>query len=305
MVRVRSFDWRDVPSLYTYRSQALFLDSALLLTRGRLQLLGAMLSAVAPNSGLFTAVAEHESQPHPRLIGQVLIRNNCPAAHLSFLSPDSLVRDEFFSPLLTFLTYQVVGYDALCLLAEAEPGSQIAQALHDRGFSSYGTQRVWRLPSQLPSHNSEGQNWRMVRPEDRDAIQRLYRRIAPPLLQKVSGALLMNNRGLVLRDGDQALGYVSLRYGLMGVVVQPILRPELSAITVENMFAALNTLPFLRTRPLYMIVTANQEWLESFLLDVGAQAAETQTLLVKNLTAPPLRVSERYKAIKTPGLFAL
>jgi len=305
VIHVRSFDWRDVPSLHTYRHQTLFLDSALVLTRGRLQVLGAMLSAVALNRGLFTAVAEHESQPHLRLIGQVLVRNNDPAAHLTFLSPDSLVRDEFLSPLVTFLAYQVAGHNALCLLAEAEPGSQIAQALYDSGFSPYGTQRVWRLPSQLPSHNSEGQNWRMVRPEDRDAIQRLYRRIAPPLLQKVSGTFLVNNSGLVLRDGDQALGYVSLRYGLMGVVVQPILQPEVSAFTVENVFAALNAMPFLRTRPLYMLVTANQEWLEPFLLDLGAEAAETQTLLVKNLTTPPLRVPERYKAVKTPGLLAL
>ncbi len=305
MIRVRSFDWRDLSSLRTYRNQTLFVDSALLLTRGRLQVLGAMLSAVAPGSGLFTAVAEHESQPYLRLIGQVLVRNNDPAAHLTFLSPESLVRDEFLSPLLTFLASQVAGHNALCLLAEAESGSQLAQALHDSGFSPYGTQRVWRLPSVLPLHNPDGQNWRMARPEDRDAIQRLYRRIAPPLLQKVSGTLSVNNGGLVLRDGDQALGYVSLRYGLMGVVVQPILQPEVSAITVENIFAALNAMPFLRTRPLYMIVTADQEWLETFLLDVGAEAAETQTLFVKNLTTPPLRMPEHYKMIKTPGLFAL
>ncbi|GAB4523060.1 MAG: hypothetical protein Fur0018_05570 [Anaerolineales bacterium] len=305
MIRVRPFSWRDIPALHAFRNQTLFMDHALLLTRGSFQVLGAMLSTVAPHGKLFTAVAEHETHPRLSLIGQVMVRSNAPSAHLTFLSPRRLIRSEFVEPLMAFLAPQVAAKHATRILAEANPGSDEAHILRRCGFVPYGVQRIWRLPAALPPYNPEGAAWRMAQPGDNDAIQRLYRRMAPPLVQQVSAVLPDITSGLVLRSDERVLGYVGLRYGLSGVVAQPLLQPELSAMTVENLFAALGSMPFLRDRPLYTCVTADQEWIETLLLDIGAQAGETYSLLVKPLTTPPLRSMAHHKTVKTPGLLAL
>ncbi len=58
---VRQFDWRDLPTLHRYRRESVFLDSALLLTRGSQLLTGALFSYLAPSLGIFTCVSNGEN----------------------------------------------------------------------------------------------------------------------------------------------------------------------------------------------------------------------------------------------------
>ena len=55
---VRPFDWRDLGYLHHIRSQSVYLDSALLLTRGSHLVPGALFSYLAPGLGIFTAVSD-------------------------------------------------------------------------------------------------------------------------------------------------------------------------------------------------------------------------------------------------------
>ena len=54
---VRAFDWRDLPALLRYRNQSVYLDSALVLTRGPMLVSGALLSYLAPAIGIMTIVS--------------------------------------------------------------------------------------------------------------------------------------------------------------------------------------------------------------------------------------------------------
>ncbi len=304
---VRPFDWRDLPYLHALRSQTLFLDSALVLTRGPMQVVGAMLSSVLPGLGVFTAVAQHEKHPRLRLIGQAIHRSDAPVARLTFLTPQRLVRTSWFAPVLTHLARRAAAHNALRLLAELERDAAALDVFRECGFQPYGRQRIWRLPSGGLPLSSQGGRWRMARPEDAAGVQRLYRRIAPALMQQVLPQLPHLSSGLVFVRRGAVLGYVSLRYGLAGVLVQPFLQPEMSASTVENAFALLFTLPFVRGRPLYVGVRADQQWLDSLLLDMGAQPGPEQILLVKHLTVQPLRSRDTgsLSIARSAGLLAL
>ena len=69
-MNVRPFDWRDIPALSRKQDECVFLDSALLLTRGPLLLAGALLSYLSPATGIFTNVVEDEKKTP--LIGQII-----------------------------------------------------------------------------------------------------------------------------------------------------------------------------------------------------------------------------------------
>ncbi|RMF43543.1 MAG: hypothetical protein D6755_10225 [Anaerolineae bacterium] len=303
----RPFDWRDLPYLHALRSKTLFLDKGLVLTRGSLQVVGAMLSSVLPGVGIFTAVAQHEKHPRLRLIGQVMHHSERDAASLTFLTPARLARPEWLIPLLRLLAQQAAAHHALRLLAEIETDSSVLPSLMECGFQAYGEQRIWKLPKTGVPGNHSGGRWRMAHAADLPGIQRLYKRITPAATLRIFPALPSVPSGLVFARGDAILGYVALRYGLAGVVAQPLLQPEMSAPTVENALAMLAEISLSRGRPLYVCVRTDQQWLDSLLLDLGASVGPLQTLLIKPLTTSPLKARDTgaLSLARRSGLLAL
>src|SRR5512136_1197791 len=100
---VRQFDWRDLPTLHRYRQESIFLDSALLLTRGSQQMTGALFSYLAPSLGIFTCVSNGESTPEQRMIGQFIHPAGSPFSHLTFLAPLSALACASVSPLVEYM----------------------------------------------------------------------------------------------------------------------------------------------------------------------------------------------------------
>ncbi len=288
----RPFDWRDLPYLRAFREQTLFLDSALVLTRGSLQVMGAMLSTVLPGVGIFTAVVQDERHSRVRLIGQIVHHKALPVARFAFLSPERFVREAYFAPLLTYLARQAAAGNAQRLLAELEKGHPAHQPLRKSGFVPYGTQRVWRLSAETLVPAAADSSWRMARQGDAAGVQKLYARIASPAMQQVFPLLPHADTGLVYARSDGIRGYASLQYGLRGVFVRPFLHPDLETSVFRSMLGALASLSFLRGRPLYVCVTADQRWLETSLETLGAEPSAEHTLLVKYLTTPPLRQTD-------------
>ncbi len=296
----RAFEWRDLSYLHAFRAQTLFLDSALVLTRGPLQVLGTMLSAVFPSAGLFTAVAQDERHPRARLIGQLARLKGLPAARLTFLSPERFAREAYFIPLLTLLARQAAAGNALRLLAEVESDHAALSLLRKGGFLPYGKQRIWRFSPDSIAVAEKDALWRIANRQDAFAVQQLYARLAPPAVQGVLSRLPDAETGLVYARDGEVLGYASLQYGLRGVFVRPLLQPDLDTAVFRSMLGTLASLSFLRSRPLYLAVTAEQGWLETSLEDLGAQPGSEQTLLFKSLTASSVR--QTGPLLHSPGL---
>ncbi len=84
---VRPFDWRDFPALHRYRRQSVFLDSALVLTRGPLMVPGALFSYLAPSMGVFTCVLNGDEGGGSPVFGQFIHLLGSSFSHLTFLAP--------------------------------------------------------------------------------------------------------------------------------------------------------------------------------------------------------------------------
>jgi hypothetical protein len=92
--------------------------------------------------------------------------------------------------------------------------------------------------------------------------------------------LSKNARGLIC-DGDVKC-YVSLASGAQGIVLTPLIHPEVIDVDVK-LASLLNCIPDRRRRPVYLCVRSYQAWLEPALEDLGAQAAPRQAVMVKHL----------------------
>ena len=100
---VRPFDWRDLASLHHYRNQTVFLDSALVLTRGPLLVPGALFSFLVPGLGIFTAVGKTNEADQVTVIGQIIHLPGTPFAHMTFVTPEEYLHIPVLQELLEYL----------------------------------------------------------------------------------------------------------------------------------------------------------------------------------------------------------
>lgn len=278
---IRSFDWRDLPRLHTYRNETLYLHTALLLTRGPLQTLGAVLSSVVPTIGIYTAVSEDPEQPEAPLIGQVIHETGEPFAHLTFLAPESQLGPRSLPPLIEHLAVLAAGHGALRILAEVDEHTPALDGLRRATFAVYTRQRTWRL-AEKPGGEAASP-WRAASSQDLFGIRLLYSSLVPGMVQQVEPVSLGQPRGLVYHRGGELRAYVELQYGLRGIWARPYIHPDVEEATPE-LVALLQRLPARYNRPVYLCVSAYQSWLESVLEDLGAQPGARQVLMVKHLT---------------------
>lgn len=292
---VRYFDWRDLPDLHRCRSDTLFLDSALLYTRGTLQVFDALLASVFPHVGIHTAVVTQKGMPS--LFGQLIHDYTNPVARLSFIAPCSLLPDTRLPALLDFLVQQAGTSGALRVLAEVDERTSGFEGLRSNGFAVYTRQQVWLLP-EIAESKQAMQHWRVANARDVFAIRTLYHNLVPALVQQVEWLSLNAPRGLVFYQKDELLAYVALKYGIYGIWAQPYLHPNVDVAAI-NLLSLLQNLPSRHNRPVYVCVSAYQSWLDAVLEDFGALAGPRQALmarhlaiqqrLARNLTLPELQ----------------
>lgn len=285
---VRPLDWRDLTTLHHYRDQSVFLDSALVLTRGPLLVPGALLSFLAPGMGIFTAVSLAENRHDPNLVGQIIHVLGSSFAHLTFVTPGDALDSPALLPLIEYLIAAAGQRGAFRLLADVDERMTIFEVLRRSSFAIYSRQRIWQLTQRIPERPSADRNqrrWRAAFRRDALAIQTLYNNLAPGLVQQIEPFVAdQRPRGMVYRQGDDLLAYVELRYGGRGVWVQPYVHPDVQ--DASELFAdLLHGLTARGSRPVYICVRSYQSWLEPFIEELGAEAGPRQAVMVKHLTS--------------------
>lgn len=280
-MNLRAFDWRDLPTLHRYRRQSVFLDSALLLTRGPWLLRGAMVSSVSPAMGIITSVYERNNGNDEILFGQSMHWAGSQFAHLTFLTPADTLDASDLLPLLEHQSVYLGERGAMRLLAEVDEHTNAFEALRRSGFAIYSRQRFWKLAENLDTSTPE-ESWQPARGVDEIPVRALYNNVAPGLVQQVEPFLSEELHGLVLRHGDALLAYAEIKQGHRGIWVQPIVHPD-----VENLSGLLagllRHLPYRPTRPVYVCVRSYMSWLEPVLEDLGVEAGERQAVMVRHL----------------------
>jgi hypothetical protein len=281
---VRSFDWRDLPILHRYRRQYLFFDSVRMLTRGVTFLpAGALLSYLAPATGVFTYLCEANGHPDQPLIGQVSHANGAASARLSFLAPDERLAAADLVPLFEKVASEMIERGAMHILADADDGRAAFGSLHRAGFAIYARQRIWQL-GRNPSAARQPVGWRATVEQDVSAVRVLYFNLVPGLVQQVEPPPANRMQGLVYYQDQDLLACVELKYGSQGIWVQPFVHPDAGQSTAE-LIRWLQTMPDRRSLPVYVCVRSYQSWLEAELEDAGAQPGPQQAVMVKHLAA--------------------
>ena len=301
---VRPFDWRDLTVLHRYRHKSVFLNSALLLTRGPMLVQGALLSYLAPAMGIFTCVSDDHTENDLTLIGQVIHTLGSQFAHLTFLAPDNASDMLHFAPILDYMVALSGERGAFRLLADVDEHTEAFEVLRQGGFAIYTRQRIWQwteeklndLLAKIPDPPLAN-NWRTANGRDTIAIRSLYNNLVPGLVQQAEPFVAQHPKGLVYYQDGELLAYVELQYGHRGIWAQPFIHPDAEGIS-DHFLHFLQKLRNRHSRPVYLCVRSYQSWLETAIDELGAECGPKQAVMVKHLAV-------QQKALRTLTLPAL
>jgi hypothetical protein len=290
---IRSFAWRDLPLLYRYRKRGIFLDSALALTRGPMLVpAGALLSYLAPATGIFTYLCDQGKNKKTPLLGQVRHSSGSSAARLSFVAPENMLETTNLPSMLDQVTYRLGTRGAFHVLAEVDDSLKAFEVLRQAGFAIYARQSIWVLKG-MPAVETEQDDWRLCRVEDLNAVIGLYNDLVPGLVQQIEPPPKNHVHGLLCCEDGEIKAYVELRYGKRGIWAQPFVHPDSHGFA-GRLMSLLEYLPNRRSRPVYVCIRSYQSWLEGAIQGAGAVEVVRQAVMVRHL-AVTKKMAEAFK----------
>lgn len=270
----------DLPYLYSFRDEAIGLDTARTLTRGNPLGAAGLLAYMNPARHVYSAIANGE---HESVLGGIIHSRDETFAKLLYLAPSSQLGHPDLPELIENLSAQAGEWGAFHVLAEVDENSEAFVPLRKAGFSVYAWQRMWEI-TELNSNShaepaGESEAWTRAGSVHLIAIQSLYHQIVPPLLQPVEPQP-KSSIGWISNDGAKC--YVGMAQGVYGIVLMPLIHPEARDVSAK-LAVLINNLPDRKNRPVYICVRSYQAWLEPVLADLGAQAGQRQAVMVKHL----------------------
>jgi hypothetical protein len=280
---VRHFDWRDFLALHRFRKQSVFLDSALVLTRGPMMVPGALLSSFASSMGIFTYVLNVDGKDGLPVFGQFIHMMGSPFSHLTFLAPSIALDSAEVLALLEHMMAESGERGALRLLADVDESSEAFETLRQCSFAIYSRQRVWQLTG-FPDSDSQLATWRPATAQDEIPIRSLYNNLVPALVQQAEPLATQHPKGMVYYEHGELIAFVELKYGHRGIWAQPFVHPDAQDIA-RHFLELLSKVPNRRSRPVYICVRSYQSWLETAIEDLGAEAGPRQAVMVKQLVS--------------------
>ena len=271
---VRPLALLDLPYIYSFRDEAVGLDTARRLTRGNPLGAVGLLSYVNPARHIYGAIANGGKKS---VLGGIIHSPDETFAKLLYLAPASQLSHPDLPELIENLSVQAGTWGAFHVLAEVDEISDAFVSLRKAGFSVYAWQRMWDV-SEITGTDS-GFDWMRVKSVHLPSVQSLYNQIVPALMQPMESQPRSAN-GWMCNEGVKC--YVSLSQGVYGMVLSPLIHPETTNVS-EKLASIIGNLPERRNRPVYICVRSYQAWLEPVLADLGAKGADRQAVMVKHL----------------------
>jgi hypothetical protein len=274
MMSIRPLALLDLPYIYSFRDEAIGLDTARTLTRGNPLGAVGLFAYVNPVRHIYSAIINGEGQS---VLGGIVHSRNDTFAKLLYIAPSTQLNHPDLPELIENLSVQAGNWGAFHVLAEVDERSDAFVALRKAGFSVYAWQRMWNV-SEITEAGS-GSEWLRVRDVHLPSVQSLYHQIVPPLLHPFESQP-KSPTGWMCNEGVKC--YVSMVHGVYGIVLTPLIHPEATDVSAK-LASLINNLPDRRNRPVYLCVRSYQAWLEPVLADLGAQGADRQAVMVKHL----------------------
>ena len=271
---IRPLALLDLPYIYSFRDEAIGLDTARTLTRGNPLGAVGLFAYVNPVRHIYSAIVNSEGES---VLGGIIHSRNDTFAKLLYIAPLSQLNHPDLPELIENLSAQAGSWGAFHILAEVDEMSDVFVALRKAGFSVYAWQRMWNV-SEITEADS-GSDWTRVKSVHLPSVQSLYHQIVPPLLHPFEPQPKFPT-GWICNEGVKC--YVSMVHGVYGIVLTPLIHPEATDVS-KKLASLINNLPDRRNRPVYLCVRSYQAWLEPVLADLGAQGADRQAVMVKHL----------------------
>lgn len=269
----------DLPYVYSFRDEAIGLDTARTLTRGNPLGAVGLIAYVNPVRHIYSAIINGSEES---VLGGIIHSRDESFAKLLYLAPTSQLNHPDLPHLIENLTVQAGEWGAFHVLAEVDERSDAFVPLRKAGFSVYAWQRMWdvsKIDASQITETASGPEWKRVRSVDLHSVHNLYQQIVPPLLHPIEpqpkGA-----SGWMLDDGVKS--FASVSQGVYGIVLSPLIHPEATDVGTK-LASLIANLPDRRNRPVYICVRSYQAWLEPVLADLGAHGADRQAVMVKHL----------------------
>jgi hypothetical protein len=264
----------DLPYVYSFREEAIGLDTARTLTRGNPLGAVGLMAYVNPAKHIYAAIINGSKDS---VLGGIIHTRDETFAKLLYLAPASQLGHPALPELIENLAVQAGEWGAFHVIAEVDERSDAFVPLRRAGFSVYAWQRMWDV-SQIAESGS-GAEWTRVRSIHLPSLQNLYHQIVPPLLQPVEPQP-NDAMGWMCNEGVKC--YVSVSQGVYGIALSPLIHPEATDVGAK-LASLVASLPDRRNRPVYVCVRSYQAWLEPVLADLGAQGADREAVMVKHL----------------------
>lgn len=282
MMSIRPLALLDLPYIYSFRDEAIGLDTARTLTRGNPLGAVGLFAYVNPARHIYSAITNGEGES---VLGGIVHHRDDTFAKLLYIAPSSQLNHPNLPELIENLAAQAGIWGAFHVLAEIDETSDAFVALRKSGFSVYAWQRMWDVSEIMEAGSGrrpepvEGFDWTRVKSVDLPSVQSLYHQIVPPLLHPFEPQPKSAD-GWMCNEGVKC--YVSMVNGIYGIVLTPLIHPEATDVS-RKLASLINNLPDRRNRPVYLCVRSYQAWLEPVLADLGAKGAERQAVMVKHL----------------------
>jgi hypothetical protein len=272
---VRPLALLDLPYIYSFRDEAVGLDTARTLTRGNPLGAVGLMSYVNPSRHIYSAIANEEEKES--VLGGIIHTPDETFAKLYYLAPASQLDHPYLPDLIETLSVQAGMWGAFHVLAEVDETGDAFVPLRKAGFSVYAWQRMWDISEIAESTSSFA--WSRVKSDHLHSVQNLYHQIVPPLLHPVEP---QPRKPLGWMCNEGAKCYVSVAHGVYGIVLTPLIHPEATDVSAK-LSSLIGSLPDRRNRPVYVCVRSYQAWIEPVLADLGAKPGGRQAVMVKHL----------------------
>src|SRR5512138_2680376 len=140
IMSIRSLAFFDLPYLYSFREQAVGLDTARTLTRGNPLGAAGLFAYVNPARHIYSAIANGDKDC---VLGGIIHARDETFAKLLYLAPSSQLDHPDLPALIDSSSAQAGTCGAFHVLAEVDESSDVFMALRRAAISVYAWQRMW------------------------------------------------------------------------------------------------------------------------------------------------------------------
>ena len=292
--------------------------------------LWAALGAPLPWHGSGAATYLHiPSETDPQIDGfiQAIKRPARDEADITYIAPllDDASADVVWGSLLEYVAVEAGehGIQRLYLcIASDDPGCELVS---NSGYTPYIRETLFRLASTPQTNNAQDAS-PQIRPQreaDSVALQRLFSRYSPPVVQKAEGMFASNDdapsplalrswwlpeqaEGLVFEEQGEIIAAAHIQHGNAGHWLRLFGDPSATDVMAELLNHSLKTLSHHRNHPVYCAIRPYQSRFGPLLRALGFTPEQEITRFVKHTTSfvkrPALQRAHEAIEGSIPGL---